>query len=482
VIRPAHELMRAGDWAGALVLIRRALSQHPGNPSLLIDQARCQMALGQQKAACDGAAVAEAQAPQDAPIADAAASIYSAAGNQIRALASYDRAVALRPSVVAFLYNRATVRRFLGLLREAEADYDRVIELRPDEFEAYKNRSDLRRQGVSDNHVAELESLAAKGFPHWTAEMQIRYALAKEYEDLGEYERSFSQLTIGASLRRRHMQYNVLSDVATAEWIMETFASAAPPVSTGCAVDAPIFIVGLPRSGTTLLDRILGSHSQVTSAGELNAMAEAIVDAAKSESAVRLTRRDLIACSAHLDFAALGHDYLRRATEPLPGVARFTDKMPLNHLYCGLIRRALPNAKIIHLTRHPMALGYAMYKTLFKDGYPYSYDLRDIGQYYVAYRKLMTFWEQEMPGGFLRVRYEDVVSDQKEQTRRILEFCGLNWDDACLQFHNNASPSTTASAAQVRQPIYDSSLTQWRHYEKQLQPLREVIEAAQIEI
>jgi Sulfotransferase family len=311
--------------------------------------------------------------------------------------------------------------------------------------------------------------------------VQIRYALAKEYEDLGEYGRSFAQLSQGAALRRRHMEYNVATDVSTVQWIIDAFAAAPAAEAAGCAPDAPIFIVGLPRSGTTLVDRILGSHSKVTSAGELNAMALAIVDAVGRTSNVRLARPDFITRSAHLDFAALGRDYLRRATVSSRRPGRFTDKMPLNHLYCGLIRRALPNARIIHVTRDAMASGYAMYKTLFKDGYPYSYDLRDIGHYFVAYRRLMGFWESESPGSILHLRYEDLVSNQLQQTQRLLAFCSLEWEEACLNFHENASATTTASAAQVRQPIYTSSVVQWRHYESQLQPLRQVLDVAGIE-
>jgi hypothetical protein len=154
--------------------------------------------------------------------------------------------------------------------------------------------------------------------------------------------------------------------------------------------------------------------------------------------------------------------------------------MPLNYLYCGLILRALPNAKIIHMTRHPMAAGYAMYKTLFKDGYPFSYDLADIGRYYVAYRRLMDHWRRTLPGAIHELSYEELVSDQMGETRKLLEFCGLGWEDACAQFHRNPAATTTASASQVRRPIYDSSVAQWRHYAAELGALRDALTAAGI--
>jgi len=151
-------------------------------------------------------------------------------------------------------------------------------------------------------------------------------------------------------------------------------------------------------------------------------------------------------------------------------------------LYCGLIRRALPNAKIIHLTRHPMASGYAMYKTLFKDGYPFSYDLKEIAQYYVAYRRLMEHWAATMPGAIHTLSYEGLVADQLAESRKLLEFCGLQWEATCADFHRNAAATTTASASQVRQPIYDSSVAQWRHYATQLAPLSEALNSGGINL
>lgn len=483
--------MQGRDWPNALSEIERALRACPGKPQWLLTKAQCLTALGRRADAGEVAALALARASGDARCLDALGSFFSFLGDQQRALEAFDRAVALEPDNPHFIFNRATVRRFLGELAAAEADYDRVIELRPTDFEAYKNRSDLRTQSAAANHVAELERLIARGLTDWRSEVQLRYAAAKEYEDLGEHAKSFEHLRQGARKRREHLRYDVANDVATVDWIIEAFphgpmtwGGPAPAAASPAAPmrAAPIFIVGLPRSGTTLVDRILSSHPQLRSAGELNDFALVLVARVRSENNMaQLPRRDLVARSAHIDFAALGRDYLARA-RAAGGGGRFTDKMPLNYLYCGLIHRALPEAKIVHLTRHPMAAGYAMYKTLFKDGYPFSYDLDEIAAYYVAYRRLMDHWCATMPGVIHSVSYENLVADQHAETRKLLAFCGLEWQDACVQFHRNPAATTTASASQVRRPIYGSSVAQWRHYAAQLEGLRSALESAGIEL
>jgi len=483
--REAVRLMRAKDWPNALKHLDRALAVAPAVPKLLFCRAQCLLALGRRGDAGLAATATLARASADAALLDALGSLFSFLGDQHRALEAFERAVAIAPDNAHFLFNRATVYRFLGRLADAEADYDRVVALRPDDFEAYKNRTDLRTQTPARNHVAELERLVARGFANWNGEVQIRHALAKEYEDLGRYAESFEQLSLGARKRREHLRYDVATDVATVDWIIEAFARvprAPGPPPAARRHGGPLFIVGLPRSGTTLVDRILSSHSAVCSAGELSDFALALVARVRGENGhAELSRRELVARSAHIDFGALGREYLARA-RAVAGEGTFTDKMPLNYLYCGIIRQALPDAKIVHLTRHPLAAGYAMYKTLFKDGYPFSYDLVDIGRYYVGYRRLMRHWDEVMPGVIHHVEYERLVADQSGQTRRLLDFCGLEWQDACLDFHRNASPTTTASAAQIRRPIYDSSVAQWRHYATELAPLRDLLTAAGIEI
>jgi tetratricopeptide (TPR) repeat protein len=477
----AQLAMRLNDAAGALQGVDRVLTLEPAHPAARLLKAQCLLAAGQLTQACAAGTAAQESAPSDPAFWDALGQVFTRAGDQYRALAAYEEALRLAPGQSRVLFNRAAVRRFVGDLAGAETDYDQVIALDPSDFEAYRNRSDLRGQTAEKNHVTELERVLAERQPQWRGEVQLRYALAKEYEDLGEYGKSFQHLRCGARLRREHLRYDVKTDIQTVDWIMGAFSSSTAALP-GASPEAPIFIVGLPRSGSTLVERILGSHSQVAPAGELECFARALTHAVRRTTGhPQLSRQEMVASSTRLDFSALGRDYLDRARAAGATAPCFTDKMPLNYLYCGLIHRALPNAKIVHVSRSPMAACYAIHKTLFEAGYPFSYDLDELSQYYVGYRRLMDHWRRTLPGAIHDLSYETLIADQLGETRQLLQFCGLQWEDACVEFHRNPAATTTASASQVRRPLYLSSVSQWRHYETHLAGLRAQLEAAGID-
>ena len=473
---------RTQSAAETLERIAQRLLLDPNNARLLLQRAQCLLTLGRAEQAREAAICAHLSAAPDPILLDAIGRVFSQTNEQTRALAAYEQAVALAPDEPHFVFNRATVRRFLGDLAGAEQDYDRVICLKPDDHEAYLNRSELRVQTRERNHIHQLRTLLAARIPHWRAQVALEYAIAKEYEDLEEYEQSFAHLTRATRLRRAHLRYDVANDIATVDWIIQAYPRTEVTTSpAGGSTAAPIFIIGLPRSGSTLVERILGSHSKVRMAGELPQFALSVVAAAsRGTQPAHITRQQLIAQSALVDFAALGREYIARVNALGLRSDRFTDKMPLNYLYCGLIRRALPSARIVHVRRHPMAACYAIHKTLFQDGYPFAYDLQELGRYYIAYRRLMRHWSQTLPGCIHEVRYEDLVADPIGQTRRLLDFCELDWEDECAEFHANAAPTTTASAAQVRRPLYSTSISRWRNYSTQLSSLREQLKAAGI--
>lgn len=422
-------------------------------------------------------AVLEARAGDDARLLQHLGEHYTHCARSADAARCYRRAAALAPDDPRGLYNLATALISLGQASEAEALLDRVIQLDPEDYDAWQNRSTLRRQTQDSNHTAALLGALQKRLTG-PGEVAITYALAKEFEDLGEHEASFVWLRRGAERRRSLLSYRVEADVAAMAELERVFHAAlfAEP-SKGCDEVGPIFVLGLPRSGTTLVDRISSSHTDIQSLGEINDFALALMRLAGPAQG----KNELIQRSAGLDPAALGRAYL----DSVAGYGRttplFIDKTPANFLYIGLIARALPNARIIHLRRHPMDSGYALYKTLFRMGCPYSYDLADIAAYQLAHRRLMDHWREVLPGRILDIDYERLVSDPETISKRIISHCGLEWQDSCLRFHENSSPSATASAVQVRQPIHGRSVGLWRRYAEQLAPLRAALAAGGID-
>lgn len=401
---------------------------------------------------------------------------FTSLGLHVEAEQCYVRALELQPADPATVYNHATALIAVGRLQEAEAAFDRVVELAPGDSDAWYNRSTLRKQTSQENHIEQIARQLSCLTPSAPAVVALSFALAKELEDLGEHAASFAALKRGAQARRRRLSYKVESDIETMAMLGEAFnAEFFARAHAGQEDQRPLFVVGLPRSGSTLVDRILSSHSAVASRGESTDLVMALMQTAGATK----DRAELVKRSTHLDFPALGRRYCAHLLDS-PAL-RCLDKTPSNFLYLGLIAAALPQARIIHIRRQPVDACYAIYKTLFRMGYPFSYDLQDLGRYWLAYDRLMAHWRRLLPADrFLEVHYEDLVANQEAVSRRLVMHAGLPWQDACLAFERNSQPSLTASAAQVRQPIYNSSVGLWRHYENELAPLVAVLREAGI--
>jgi len=304
------------------------------------------------------------------------------------------------------------------------------------------------------------------------------FALGKAYEDRMEFDRAWAYYQEGNSKQRASVSYDPVQIESMNDRLVQVFDRdfLQSRRGSGLADPAPIFILGLPRSGSTLLEQVLASHSQVEGTSELPYLSRVAawlnrnrVDGINYPEAVRELRAE--------NFLSLGKDYLQLAhMHRRSGAPRFIDKMPNNFPHVGLLALILPEAKIIDARRHPLDACLSCYRQLFAKGQNFTYDLTEIGEYYLQYQRLMDHWADVLPGRVLTVQYEEVVSDFPNQVQRLLEFCGLPWEDACLRFYESDRPVRTPSSEQVRQPIYDRSVGHWRNYAHDLDELLAVIE------
>lgn len=466
----------------ALALVEERLAIVPSDVQCILQKAECLLALGRRAEALRAADSAALQAADDGDALDALGTFFVYAAEQARALEIYNQAVAIAPNDASLLGKRAEVQRFLGNFELSARDFESVLAIVPRDAEALRGLAELRHQSSDRNSVAALEGALAAA-PAGAEDVSVlHYGLAKSYEDLGEFAASWRHLSAANRLQRARYPYDPAHERAVMERIISGFPGVEP-LSVDITGERPIFIVGLPRTGTTLVERILGSHSQIHSAGELQALSEAIRVAVDAYApGMTGTWLDYAATLGRLDGALIAREYLARSRSRRGDRARFSDKQTVNFFYCPLILRAFPDARIVHLTRHPLAACYAIYKTRFWGSFPFGNDLDDIGNFYIGYRRLMAHWHEVLPDRILDLAYEDVVNSLERSTRRLLEFVGVPFEEACLKFHRNPTATMTASSVQVRQPLYDSSLHQWQNYAAELEPLRRRFEAAGIPI
>ncbi|GLK44544.1 MULTISPECIES: tetratricopeptide repeat-containing sulfotransferase family protein [Novosphingobium] len=472
----------AGQIARAVPLLEAAVARGP-RAEHVAQLARLLILLRRDGEAAEAARQAMALGPDDPRTFDTIGCVLARLGDHEASLAPFTAAVAGDPDDLEYRYNLAAASGFTARIEQARSHYETILETDPGNARAHYALAILSRQTPEANHVARLDAALVAAREPGDA-LRIRYALAKEHEDLGNATDAFRHLSAANGAHKRSVGYDFTQDAEIFDAIDAVFASGAPAGGAGHGGAAPIFVVGMPRTGTTLVDRILSSHRDVEAAGELQAMPLAVKQLAGTPSR-RVIDAETVAASAGIDPDKLGATYLERAAHHIARAKpRFTDKLPANFLYIGHIARALPDARIVCLRRNPMDTIWSNYKNLFASQsayYAYSYDLMDTARYYARFDRLMALWQKLWPDRVLQLSYEALVADQEGETRRLLSHCGLEWDEACLSFHENRAAVATPSAAQVRRPINADAVERWRAHETELAPVRTWLEGQGID-
>jgi len=380
-------------------------------------------------------------------------------------LKSYEKAISINPDYVDALFNQAITNKQLGNKSLSIKTFEKVLELSPDNASTYRNLSEVKHYEKNDQQIAKMEQLISKKNLSQSDSISLNLALSKVYEDLGDRDKQFKFLKKGNDQRKKELNYSIDQSLKLHLSIKEFFKSPLTPVkksSYSASKFRPVFIVGMPRSGTSLVEQIVSSHHEVHGAGELEYFSPILSPILTKGSAV-MTEKDIL---------SIRDQYLSKVSSLQFKQGIMTDKMPANFRHIGFILSAFPEAKIIHLKRDARATCWSIYKYYFDSkGNGYSFDQEDLAKYYGLYSEMMAFWHELFPNKIYDISYEDLTTNQEEETRKLLEYCDLDWDENCLNFHKNERAVKTASALQVREKMYQGSSEAWKKYEPYLQPL-----------
>lgn len=408
--------------------------------------------------------------PNDPMVIELTGTVLNSLGEYEAAELFFERAHEMSPQNPSALMNLGNVRVFLGKIDDAVALFKRAIDLEPNSAQCHWGLANSAK-AKDDTHIKTMQGLIESGRQSKRSQGFLHYAIGKENEDLGNWPEAFSAFTQGARARRETVEFNEADETAMFEAIKETYtAHWLANCPAGAEDPAPIFVLGQPRTGTTLIERVITSHSQVYSAGELQQFGLAVRRASRHANPKRFSK-ELFIAAATVNPAEIGNMYLRSTAKLRDKSPFFVDKLPVNYLNIPLILAALPRAKIVHLVRGPMDACFASFKQLFADAYLHSYDQSEMARHHARYRDLMAHFRQEFPGRIVDISYEDTARDLEPNARKLINALKLDWEDACLNFHESSSGVATASSVQVREPAHTRSIGRWRRYETELLPM-----------
>lgn len=470
--------MRAKQWGDAEALLERALELAPDFYQGWFDLGLARQEQDKTAAAIDAYQQVIRLEPDRPQGYVSVGTVKAMIGAHDEAMEQFQAALQREPSHFGALAGMGHVLKTIGSQDEAIENYRECVRQNPDHGETWWSMANLKTFRFTDEEIEIMATRAARESLVEEQRANFFFALGKAYEDKQDYDQAFEYYARGNENRRDRESYDPVQTVDLHDRFVRTFSREFfdERRGVGCDSNAPIFIVGLPRSGSTLIEQVLASHPDVEGTHELP-------DLGRVARSVGLGREDREAYPEAMpllsneELQQAGEEYLRRTERHRElGTPRFTDKLPNNFVHVGFLELALPNARVINAKRHPLDSCLGGFKQLFARGQPFTYDQFEIAEFYIEYQRIMDHWHEVLPGRVLDVQYEDVVDDLETQVRRILEYCDLPWNDACLRYYENERAVKTASSEQVRKPIYSSAKHRWRHYEKHLGPMIEVLE------
>jgi tetratricopeptide (TPR) repeat protein len=401
--------------------------------------------------------------------------VFKASANLEETIHNYEKKVPINQENFATYWNLAKALQDYGYIQLSLRQFHNVLLIKQNHAQCHRSISKLKKYSIGDPHINNMEKLYFSKTITNEDKMHLGFALGKAYGDCKMHEKSFHYILTANKLKRSTYIYSINETIALTEKIIGVFDTLLETfqVKRETPDKTPVFILGMPRSGTSLVEQILSSHPYVYGAGEIADLKNIffyLTDTKELKKSFEVFIQEPEKIST-----LLGEYYLKRMIKYSENLRYITNKEPHNFQLIGLIAFALPNAKIIHCTREPMDNCFSIYKNFFSGIHPYAYDLKELGQYYLQYQKIMEYWHNVFHGKIFNISYEKLVKHQEAETKGLLDYCELPWDDACLSFYKTKSRVTTASAAQVRQPIYKDSVELWKRYEKQLEPLRKTL-------
>lgn len=485
-VEPAHPMAHLrlstlattrGRYRESVGYLTRLASLQPSDPFLLVLLAGMLHRLGEVRTAVELIASPEVAASGDADLIEQCAQLALQLEQLALAESLLGRLQGIDANRVGAFYARGTLRTFEGSLDEADALFNSALRVDPAHAQSHWAISGLRRATPQHNHVDRLQFQI--GSANARASVFLHFALFKELDELDRCDEAWDALSTACRLKRSHLKedpgsearvFELLQSIGSDATLLDATKNPAGPV--------PIFIVGMPRTGTTLLERVLGNSDEVINAGELDDFPLQMRWLADRFSKSYMDPAIIDAVIHGGDLALLGTRYLDHARWRAGGKPFFTDKLPMNFLHVGLIARSLPQARILHMVRGPMDTCFSNLKELFTETYPYSYDQAELAAHYARYRRLMAHWHAQFPGRILDVSYEGLVAEPERVARQVFDFCGLQWREGSSRIESLGTAVSTASSVQVRQPIHARNVDAWRRYERQLAPLSTALREA----